>query len=1043
MDISNFRYYFSNQIASRGRTYYKESRIKSVAKAENGHFIASVKGSYRKYDVDIGIEKNGNITSANCTCPYDYGYCKHIYAVLVYLETIFDDQISDRSSNYLPKLIKEYSMNRKVENDVPVSIEPELWLTGSDLYFRLKIGRERKYSVGDIKKLIEDFKYQSTKKYGKFFEWTHRYNDIDADSRRLMELAYDIYQDSRYDYYGNFNNQKEFRLRGKYLERFLEMYQNKPLMISDKEYRLENRNPVLKAVLTTTKSGKMKFAPQDFPVFLGSYEKGYFLIENRQVIACADYEFTRAVEPIANFLNQESCIIISKKDIPVFYNTVLRQIESCFDIDTTAVDDTLVPPSLVSQMYIDVDEDGVICAALQFAYGDRIFPALQTGRSQSEIIDPYGEEKALSMVRRYFERSENDNVHPFQIHTDDAAFTLISEGMSVLSKNMELYVSDRFKKINMRPAVAVSVGVKPSGGLLEVDIESSGYSADELLEMLDAYRQGKKYHRFRDGSFSLVDDSVKDLDLLTKELNISDKAFLKEHITVPMYRMLYLNSLQTDEEHIRLKRSSEFRRSAKEYESMLRDEDAFSLSDGLESTMRDYQKYGFRWMKTLGMYHMGGILADDMGLGKTVQAIAVMQSIKAASQPEEHKQFLVICPSSLTLNWQNEIERFCPELSSVCITGTVAERAKQFEEIDEHDIVITSYATLLRDIAKYEEKHFAVQFLDEAQNIKNHNTQSAKAVKAISSDLRFALTGTPVENTLAELWSIFDFIMPGYLHNYSYFKKNFETPIVKKNDTSSVRSLQRMTSPFVLRRLKSEVLTELPDKTETVLETQFDEKQKKLYLANAAQIKGQLKEMDESKDKLKILAMLTKLRQICCDPSLLYENYDGESAKLEQCMELVRSCVESGHKILLFSQFTSMLDIIADRLMQDGISFYTLTGSTKTKDRMKMVNEFNENDVSVFLISLKAGGTGLNLTGADIVIHYDPWWNLSAENQASDRVYRIGQRNNVQIYKLIVKDTIEEKIRKLQQKKADLLEAAVGGEGDIINMTAEEIIDLL
>ena len=403
MDISNFRYYFSNQIASRGRTYYKESRIKSVAKAENGHFIASVKGSYRKYDVDIGIEKNGNITSANCTCPYDYGYCKHIYAVLVYLETIFDDQISDRSSNYLPKLIKEYSMNRKVENDVPVSIEPELWLTGSDLYFRLKIGRERKYSVGDIKKLIEDFKYQSTRKYGKFFEWTHRYNDIDADSRCLMELAYDIYQDSRYDYYGNFNNQKEFRLRGKYLERFLEMYQNKPLMISDKEYRLENRNPVLKAVLTTTKSGKMKFAPQDFPVFLGSYEKGYFLIENRQVIACADYEFTRAVEPIANFLNQESCIIISKKDIPVFYNTVLRQIESCFDIDTTAVDDTLVPPSLVSQMYIDVDEDGVICAALQFAYGDRIFPALQTGRSQSEIIDPYGEEKALSMVRRYFE----------------------------------------------------------------------------------------------------------------------------------------------------------------------------------------------------------------------------------------------------------------------------------------------------------------------------------------------------------------------------------------------------------------------------------------------------------------------------------------------------------------------------------------------------------------------------------------------------------------------------------------------------------------
>ncbi len=1043
MNINDFRYHFNSQIASRGKTYYKDSRIKSVKKSEKEHYIATVKGSYRNYNVDIEIKGDGSITSAECTCPYEYGYCKHIYAVLIYLETIFDDQISDRSSNYLPNLIQEYSLNRKSESEVPVSIEPEIMIRKSDMYFHLKIGRDRKYSVGDIKRLREDFKYMSTRKYGKYFEWRHRYNDIDSVSRRLIELAYEIYQDSRFDYYSNYCSEKEFRLKGKYLERFIELYKDSSLKIDNKEYRIENRNPELKAVLTTTQRGKMKFAAQDFPIFLGSYDKGYFLLENEQIIACADSEFTKKVVPIANFLNNEKNIIISKDDIPVFYNTVLRQIENCFDIDTTAVDESLVPPSLVSQLYIDVDDEGVICAALLFSYGDNIYSVLDRHKNRSSIIDPYGEETALSTVRRYFDLYEGDTVHPFQIHTDDAAFTLISEGMSVLSKNMELYVSDRFKKINMRPSVTTSIGIKPSGGLLELNIEASGYSAEELLEMLDAYRQGKKYHRFKDGSFSIVDNSIKDLELFKRELNISDKAFLKENITVPMYRMLYLNSLQADEEHIRLKRSSEFRRCAKEYDSMLRDDDAFALSDKLEMTMRDYQKYGFRWMKTLGIYNMGGILADDMGLGKTIQAIAVMQSVKDACQPGEHKQFLVICPSSLTLNWQNEIERFSSDLSSLCISGTVAERSKQFEEMDNYDVVITSYATLLRDIAKYEAKHFAIQFLDEAQNIKNHNTQSAKAVKAINSDQRFALTGTPVENTLAELWSIFDFIMPGYLHHYSYFKKNYETPIVKKNDSSSVRSLQRLTSPFVLRRLKSEVLTELPDKIETVLEVKFDDKQNKLYIANAAKIKGELKEMDESRDKLKILAMLTKLRQICCDPSLLYENYDGESAKLEQCIDLIKSCIESGHKILLFSQFTSMLDIIADRLMQENISFYTLTGSTKTKDRMKMVNEFNENDVSVFLISLKAGGTGLNLTGADIVIHYDPWWNLSAENQASDRVYRIGQRNNVQIYKLIVKDTIEEKIRILQQKKADLLETAVGGEGDIVNMTTEEIMDLL
>ena len=321
--------------------------------------------------------------------------------------------------------------------------------------------------------------------------------------------------------------------------------------------------------------------------------------------------------------------------------------------------------------------------------------------------------------------------------------------------------------------------------------------------------------------------------------------------------------------------------------------------------------------------------------------------------------------------------------------------------------------------------------------------QCGTLVKAVSSKLRFALTGTPVENTLAELWSIFDFIMPGYLHNYSYFKKNYEQPIVKKHDEAAARSLQRLTSPFILRRLKKEVLEELPDKTETVLLTEMENEQKKIYTANAAEVRGELKHLSDSSDRLKILAMLTRLRQLCCDPSLVYENYGGGSAKLEQCIELIKSCIEAGHKILLFSQFTSMLDIIAARLDAEGVEYYMLTGKTKAKERLKLVNDFNENAVSVFLISLKAGGTGLNLTGADIVIHYDPWWNLSAENQASDRAYRIGQHNNVQIYKLITKNTIEERISELQQRKADLLETVLGGDGDIMKMSVSEVMSLL
>lgn len=431
-----------------------------------------------------------------------------------------------------------------------------------------------------------------------------------------------------------------------------------------------------------------------------------------------------------------------------------------------------------------------------------------------------------------------------------------------------------------------------------------------------------------------------------------------------------------------------------------------------------------------------------MGLGKTIQAISLLLDEKNRS--ETHYPSIVVCPSSLTLNWENEVKKFAPSLRTLVISGNLATRDELFERINDCDLVITSYSLIGRDIEKYKNINFRFHFIDEAQYIKNHNTLTAKAVKSIKSEIRFALTGTPVENSLAELWSIFDFIMRDYLFGYSHFKKTFETPIVSKNDTNSVKALQKLVSPFILRRLKKEVLTELPDKTETILYAQMESEQSKLYSANVAQIKSQLKNnTDDGKGRIEILAMLTRLRQICCDPSLVYENYKGESTKLQQCLELVESCVCSGHKVLLFSQFTSMLDIIANELNKREIGFYSITGKTKSSERIKLVNRFNEDDTGVFLISLKAGGTGLNLTGADIVIHYDPWWNISAENQASDRAYRIGQKRNVQVYKLIVRNTIEENIRRLQQSKAELYDIAVSGEGDIMHMSAEEIIEIL
>ena len=432
-----------------------------------------------------------------------------------------------------------------------------------------------------------------------------------------------------------------------------------------------------------------------------------------------------------------------------------------------------------------------------------------------------------------------------------------------------------------------------------------------------------------------------------------------------------------------------------------------------------------------------------MGLGKTIQVIALLEDSVNNKIPS-----IVICPSSLYINWEKEIKKFAEDIKILVISGNANEREKLISKINSYDVVITSYDLLKRDIDSYEKKEFNYVIADEAQYIKNNNTKNAKALKKLKSKTRFALTGTPIENSLSELWSIFDFIMPGYLFSYKKFKEEFENPIIKDDDNNAKERLKKIVSPFILRRVKKEVLKELPDKTETIMYSKMEKEQEQIYMAYLKKAK---KEMNEEisingfeKSKLKILSLITRLRQICCHPSLFLDNYNGDSSKLNQCIEIIKDATNSGHKILLFSGFTSMFDIITKRLDENNIKYFMLTGKTKSDIRVEMVDKFNKSeDVKVFLISLKAGGTGLNLTGADMVIHYDPWWNLSAQNQATDRAYRIGQRSNVQVFKLITQNSIEEKILKLQDKKMDITNAIIKeGETFISKMSKEEILDL-
>ena len=363
-------------------------------------------------------------------------------------------------------------------------------------------------------------------------------------------------------------------------------------------------------------------------------------------------------------------------------------------------------------------------------------------------------------------------------------------------------------------------------------------------------------------------------------------------------------------------------------------------------------------------------------------------------------------------------------------------------------MVITSYDLLKRDVENYKGKKFKYIIADEAQYIKNSSTQNATSLKSLNGDTKFALTGTPIENSIAELWSIFDFIMPGYLYNYNKFKKKFEEPILKLEDTEALVRLKKLISPFVLRRVKKDVLTELPEKNITIMKSEMSKEQEKIYLSYWAQTKKEVAEELSGngfeKSKFKILMLLTRLRQICCHPSLFIENYNGGSGKLDQCMDLVNDAIEAGHKILIFSSYTSMFEIIEKGFEKSGIKYFKLIGSTPVGKRIEMVDEFNKNaDVKVFLISLKAGGTGLNLTSADVVIHYDPWWNVSSENQATDRAYRIGQKNSVQVYKLIASNSIEEKINKMQERKEKLSKDVLSTEETFINkMSKEEILNL-
>ena len=764
-----------------------------------------------------------------------------------------------------------------------------------------------------------------------------------------------------------------------------------------------------------------------------------YYIKNDEIFECSK-EFTINILPILVYLlyKKDNVISIDSKNINQYYKYVLSYIDK---ITKITFDKEILEEynkyKLSVDIFLDVDEQSNIIADIKYKYGEN---ELEMFSNEHSNLRNALEEKSIEKILYELGFTVDYNLKKIYMSNDDAKFNFLNEGINILNSKYNVYIANNLKNKKVINPQKLDLNIRLISDLIEVDFNEFDISAKELKKILESYKMKKKYYKLENGDYLNIENKI-----ISKFVsNIKDIVDFKEDkIKISKNRALYLNSILLNDTDYNIKTCKEFNKILSKIEEFKVNE--YDLPEELNAKLRNYQVSGYNWMMSLKENNFNGVLADDMGLGKTLQVIAVLQNAKN----NKEKTSIVVCPSSLYLNWQKEIEKFSSNLTSLTIYGNAKKRNELIKQISNYDVIITSYDILKRDIEKYLKYEFNYIIADEAQYIKNNNTQNAKAIKLLKSKNKLALTGTPMENSLSELWSIFDFIMPGYLFSYTKFKEKFEKPIMLDGNNHKSEILNNMISPFLLRRIKSEVLKDLPTKNETIIYNVMNNEQQKVYdsylLEAKKEIREELANLGVAKSQMKILSIITRLRQICCHPKLFINNYDGKSAKLEQCIELIKDMIESNHKILLFSGFTSMFEIIEKELNNNSIKFFKLDGKTKTDVRMELVDKFNsDTDTKVFLVSLKAGGVGLNLIGADIVMHFDPWWNLSLENQATDRTYRIGQKKNVQVFKYITENSIEEKIQKMQINKKNIVDLIIkDGENFINKLNIDEILNLI
>lgn len=999
------------------------------------------KYGYPTYTNVLVDARTSKIKQGDCKCqPYSIyqktikeQICEHVAAlIMLYISEVRRRQKEEKEAyeNMGKNLLKELN-----DLDMPKEkVKLQVFLTkyAHDDFFEVsfKIGNKKMYVLKSIQDFINSRNNYQDLTFGKGFTYSPYKNCFDPADEALCDYMEEclINEEHSESYRKSFVKGKLLFISDVSLRRFLLMLKGREIILNDQKYKVIEDDIPLNFQLKQDEDKYILDMINKYIAVLTSrndvliYDEAIYIPSKRQM---------KVLEIFLRYIYKYDAIEFKKENEVEMFNTAISKLENA--VSEVKIDDSienLVKEELQAEFFLDVRKNLVVLNA-DLKYGEETLKLYSnTDKTEKIIIRNSKKENKILDTLKELNFSYDKDKFIFN-GNDDELYLFLKEKYRQLEELGEVYYSDKFKERKVYISPKITAGINETdNNYLEFNFKIEDISPSEYKQILEAVRNKRKYYKLKNNSFvNLEEKEISDFLELVDSIDSKNK---DGNIKLSKNKAVVVSDYLKEKELSFVKGKEIIDDISKKILNI--DKVNYELPKDLKAELRPYQILGFRWFKNLSYLGFGGVLADEMGLGKTVQTIAFLLS-------EKNKKSLIVAPTSLIYNWKNEFKKFAPSMKICILHGDKDERQEILNDVKEYDVILTTYGTLKNDEEKYEKIKFDYCILDEGQNIKNPLAQSTKSVKNIKAENKFILTGTPIENNLIELWSIFDFIMPGYLDNVHNFKNRF------MNKENTAIELQKYIKPFMLRRLKKDVITELPEKIEKNYYVELTKDQKKVYASYVEGIKEKMENNEFSDDKITIFSYLTKLRQLCLDPSVVLDNYKGKSGKIEEAVSLIKDNICDNHKILLFSQFTSVLKNISKCLSANKIEHFYLDGSTSAGKRLELVEEFNNNDeIKVFLISLKAGGTGLNLTSADIVIHFDPWWNPAVEDQATDRAHRIGQKNVVQVFKLISEGTVEDKILNLQEKKKqlikDVLDSDYKQDNILGSLSKEELIEL-